>query len=109
MAADLCPSMVWTDLGLAPVLMAREAAVCRKSCGVITGNVGSDSIHRATAGANVLLRNLDTLSCRPVWLVNTRASLLSPIIARLEVLGGEAVKFESNRACGVGFHAASPV
>jgi len=27
----------------------------------------------------------------------------------LDGLGGEAVKFESNRACGVGFHAASPV
>ena len=47
-----CPSIRCTALTLAPALMVSDAAVCRRSCGVIFGNDSSTFWHAPTAGAN---------------------------------------------------------
>ena len=39
-AALAWPSIRWTTFGLAPALIAKEAAVCRSACAVTLGNVG---------------------------------------------------------------------
>src|SRR5947209_20611634 len=49
MAALACPSMRCTTLGLAPALMAKDAAVWRKAWAVTLGKDGSAFWQRATA------------------------------------------------------------
>src|SRR4029453_5792119 len=46
-AAEACPSIRWTAFTFAPAEIARDAAVCRRSCGVSRGTP-----ERATAPAN---------------------------------------------------------
>ena len=48
MAADACPSILWTAFTWAPDEIAREAAVCRRSWGVSSGKVGSIARARCT-------------------------------------------------------------
>src|SRR5258705_12228800 len=80
MDALACPSIRWTALTLAPALIARLAAVCRRSCGVMVGNVLSAAWHFSTAAVKNRLRWLDTRNTSPRWLTNTRSSRLLPII-----------------------------
>src|ERR1700739_2286799 len=44
--------MRWTTNGLAPALMASDAAVCRSACAETRGNSASAAWHRGTANAN---------------------------------------------------------
>ena len=58
-------SIICTALTFAPELAARDAAVCRRSWGVIVGKVGSAFCALLTAGAKTRGRNRLTVSTAP--------------------------------------------
>lgn len=68
-AADACPSMRWTALIDAPLLIARLAAVSRRSCGTRSGFPIATA-----AGAKTRFRNTFSRSGPPCNAVKTRSS-----------------------------------
>jgi hypothetical protein len=75
-----CPSIRWTAFTLAPAEIAKLAAVCRRSCGVMVGKLLSAFRQAATAGANTRGRQLELRSTPPRRSVNTSASRSLPTI-----------------------------
>ncbi|TKJ31222.1 hypothetical protein A6V29_18550 [Blastococcus sp. CCUG 61487] len=73
MAAEACPSILWTLLTVAPLATAREAAVCRRSCGVT-----SLSPAVRTAGSNTARRQFRSRSTVPLAVVISRSSPCLP-------------------------------
>ena len=59
----------------------RHRKACRRSCGVIDGNVSSAFWHFATAGPNTRARQFEFRSTPPRWSVKTSASRPLPAIA----------------------------
>jgi len=66
MLALACPSIRCNAFTLAPADTASDAAVCRRSCGVIEGNDSSAFWHSATAGANTRARQLEARPAFPL-------------------------------------------
>jgi hypothetical protein len=72
MDALACPNIRCNALTLAPADTARDAAVCRRSCGVIVGNDSSAFWHACTAGSNTHARRLELRGTPPRRSVNTQ-------------------------------------
>jgi hypothetical protein len=58
----------------------QDAAVCRRSCGVIVGNVSSACWHRRTASSSTRARQLELRSTPPRASANTSSSRALPTI-----------------------------